>query len=106
MTFSSTLCDPWQCNSDPVKPLANGEPEEMIDRDAPQVTPTTAVEILFMNNIFLRFGEPNFVPLTSLGLKRKRRMLYFSSEIGELDALRARHYQEQTQQLIYSRSVY
>ena len=46
---------------------------------------TTAVEARFTNTLVTRQGEPDYVPLTTnLGLKYKRRMLYFPMDFGEL----------------------
>ena len=51
----------------------------------PQVSLTTAVEARFVNTLVNRNGEPDYVPLTTnLGLKYKRRMLYFPMDSGEL----------------------
>ena len=46
---------------------------------------TTAVEARLTNTLVTRLGEPDYVPLkTNLGLKYKRRMLYFPMDFGEL----------------------
>ena len=46
---------------------------------------TTAVEARFANTLVTRLGEPAYVPLTTnIGLKYKRRMLYFPMDFGEL----------------------
>ena len=46
---------------------------------------STAVAARFVNRLVTRTGEPNYVPLTTnLGLKNKRRMLYFPMDFGEL----------------------
>ena len=53
--------------------------------DGPVVTLTATVEERFVNTLISRDGEPNYVPLTTnLGLKYKRRMLYFPMDFGEL----------------------
>ena len=49
------------------------------------VTLTATAEERFVNTLISRDGEPDYVPLTTnLGLKYKRRMLYFPMDFGEL----------------------
>ena len=49
------------------------------------VTLTSTVEERYMHTLISRDGEPDYVPLTTnLGLKYKRRMLYFPMDFGEL----------------------
>ena len=51
----------------------------------PQVSLATAVTARFVNTLVTRTGEPDYVSLTTnLGLKYKRRMLYFPMDFGEL----------------------
>ena len=51
----------------------------------PVVTLAATVEERFVNTLISRDGEPDYVPLnTNLGLKYKRRMLYFPMDFGEL----------------------
>ena len=46
---------------------------------------TATVEERYVNTMVSRNGEPDYVPLTTnLGLKYKRRMLYFPMVFGEL----------------------
>ena len=46
---------------------------------------TATVEEHYVNTLISRNGEPDYVPLTTnLGLKYKRRMLYFPMDFGEL----------------------
>ena len=53
--------------------------------DGPVVTLAATVEERFVNTLISRLGEPAYVPLTTnLGLKYKRRMLYFPMDFGEL----------------------
>ena len=53
--------------------------------DGPVVTLAATVEERFVNTLISRHGEPDYVPLTTnLGLKYKRRMLYFPMDFGEL----------------------
>ena len=49
------------------------------------VTLTATVEERYVNTLISRNGEPDYVPwTTNLGLKYKRRMLYFPMDFGEL----------------------
>ena len=51
----------------------------------PEVSLATAVAARFVSTLVTRTGEPDYVPLTTnLGLKYKRRMLYFPMDFGEL----------------------
>ena len=51
----------------------------------PQVSLATAVAARFANTLVTRTREPDYVPLTTkLGLKYKRRMLYFRMDFGYL----------------------
>ena len=51
----------------------------------PVVTLAATVEERFVNTLISRDSEPDYVPLnTNLGLKYKRRMLYFPMDFGEL----------------------
>ena len=53
--------------------------------DGPVVTLAATVAERFVNTLISRLGEPDYVPLTTnLGLKYKRRMLYFPMDFGEL----------------------
>ena len=53
--------------------------------DGPVVTLAATVEERFVNTLISRHGEPDYVPLTTnLGLKYKRRMLYFPMDFGQL----------------------
>ena len=46
---------------------------------------TTDIEARFVDTLVTRNGEPDYVPLTTnLGIKYKRRMLYFPMYTGEL----------------------
>ena len=51
----------------------------------PQISLATTAAARFVNTLVTRTGEPDYVPLTTnLGLKYKRRMLYFLMDFGEL----------------------
>ena len=85
LTLTKALVDPWQYNRTTTT-LPN--PEESINKpseEGPMVMLTAAVEERFVNSLISRAGEPDYVPLTTnLGLKYKRRMLYFPMDFGEL----------------------
>ena len=77
--------DPWQHNPPPGSQMTHTEPDDEFLRVGPQVSLATAVAARFLNTLITRTGEPDYVPLTtSLGLKYKRRMLYFPMDFGEL----------------------
>ena len=85
LTLTKALVDPWQYNrTTTTLPI----PEESITKpseEGPMVMLTAAVEERFVNTLISRAGEPDYVPLTTnLGLKYKRRMLYFPMDFGEL----------------------
>ena len=62
-----------------------GENTEELPHNGPLVTLTATVEERFVNTLISRHGEPDYVPLTTnLGLKNKRRKLYFRMDFGKL----------------------
>ena len=77
--------DPWQHDVPPTRQMTHTEPDDEFHRAGPQVSLTAAVAARFENTLVTRTGEPDYVPLTTnLGLKYKRRMLYFPMDFGEL----------------------
>ena len=83
--LTTALVDQWQLvpNSFALPPPQ--EPETEFYTFGPQVSLASAVEARFVNTLVTRNGEPDYVPLTTnLGLKYKRRMLYFPMDFGEL----------------------
>ena len=77
--------DAWQTKPNPCTLPAQHTQGHQFDSLGPQVSLTTAVEARFTNTLVTRQGEPDYVPLTTnLGLKYKRRMLYFPMDFGEL----------------------
>ena len=77
--------DPWQHNTPPGCQMTHTEPDDEFLRVGPQVSLATAVAARFVNTLITRTGEPDYVPITTnLGLKYKRRMLYFPVDFGEL----------------------
>ena len=83
--LTMALVDQWQLvpNSSALPPPQ--EPETEFYTFGPQVSLASAVEARFVNTLVTRNGEPDYVPLTTnLGLKYKRRMLYFPMDFGEL----------------------
>ena len=85
LTLTKALVDPWQYNRTTT---TSPNPQESINKpseEGPMVMLTAAVEERFVNSLISRVGEPDYVPLTTnLGLKYKRRMLYFPMDFGEL----------------------
>ena len=83
--LSTASVDPWQkvwINTN--SPIQEAIPEQL-PHNGPLVTLTATVEERFVNTLISRNGEPDYVPLnTNLGLKYKRRMLYFPMDFGEL----------------------
>ena len=82
--------DPWQNDTPPNCQMTYNGPDNEFHRVGPQVSLATAVAARFVNALITRTGEPDYVPLTTnLGLKYKRRMLYFPMDFGEqtLDGL-------------------
>ena len=70
MVLVKAKVDPWQ---------------HEFHRAGPQVSLATTVAARFVNTLITGTGEPDYVPLTTnLGLKYKRRMLYFPMDFGEL----------------------
>ena len=79
------LVDPWQTKHGPCALSAQDYYEDGLYNLGPQVSLTTAVEARFVNTLGTRYEAPDYVPLTTnLGLKYKRRMLYFPMDFGEL----------------------
>ena len=83
--LSAALVHPWQMNHASLHLLAQDDLQDDSHHDGTQVSLTTAVEARVVNTLVMRTGEPDYVPLTTkLGLKYKRRMLYFPMDFGEL----------------------
>ena len=83
--LTKALVDAWQAKSDPCALSTQDEKEDQFCNFGPQVFLTTALEGRFSNTLVTRSGEPDYAPLTTnLGLKHKRRMLYFPMDFGEL----------------------
>ena len=84
-TLTNALVDPWQTN-DTLPHLPNQHKQaDVIPNSGPQVSLTTAVEARYVNTLMTRMVELDYVPLTTnLGLKYKRRMLYFPMDFDEL----------------------
>ena len=83
--LSVAAVDPWQTPRVVPSTTIYAEPKTQLPPDGPVVTLTATVEERFMNTLISRDSEPDYVPLTTnLGLKYKRRMLYFLTDFGEL----------------------
>ena len=83
--LSKALVDLWQRTWVAPHSPTHDEPLPNLPLSGPLVTLTATVEERFINTLISRHGEHDYVPLTtSLGLKYKRRMLYFPMDFGEL----------------------
>ena len=81
--MSAASIDPWQTPRPFTATYA--ETQTYLPPDGTVVTLTATVEERYMHTLISRDGEPDYVPLTTnLGLKYKRRMLYFPMDFGEL----------------------
>ena len=77
--------DPWQHGTYLTHQTTHSDADDEFHRVGPQVSLATAVTARFVNTLVTRTGEPDYVPLTTnLGLKYKRRMLYFPMDFGDL----------------------
>ena len=83
--LSAAFVDPWQHTPADIHPPTQGDLTEELPQNGPLVTLTATLEERFVNTLISRQDEPEYVPLTTnLGLKYRRRMLYFPMDIGEL----------------------
>ena len=85
--LTKALFDPWQEKSNTCASRAQNELEHESCKSGLQVSLTTAFEARFVSTLVTRnyAGVPDYVPLTTnLGLKFKRRMLYFPMDFSEL----------------------
>ena len=75
--LSRALIEPWQPNFDAIKDQPHAEET--------QATPGLLDETAFIHVLLTKEGEPAYIPLsTNLGLKYKKRMLYFPMDFREL----------------------
>ena len=75
--LSRALIEQWQRNFDAIKDQPHAEET--------QATPGLLDETAFIHVLVTKEGEPAYIPLsTNLGLKYKKRMLYFPMDFGEL----------------------
>ena len=80
-TLSRALIDLWQPNFEATIAEVDARHRQE-DRKAPN---SLLDETAFLHLLVAKEGEPSYVPLsTNLGLKFKRRMLYFPMDFGEL----------------------
>ena len=85
VVLAQARVDPWQNYTPPRCQTTQNGPDNELHRVGPQVCLATAVAARFVNTLITRTGEPDYVPLTTnLGLKYKRRILYFPMDFGEL----------------------
>ena len=90
MVLAKARVDPWQHGTHPIHHTTHPVDDDELHRVGPQISLASAVTARFVNTLITRTGEPDYVPLTTnLGLKYKRRMLYFPMDFGEqtLDGL-------------------
>ena len=83
--FINARVDPWQHGPQLTHQTSHSDVGHKSQHVGPQVFLATAVAARFVSTLVTRTGEPDYVPLTTnLGLKYKRRMLYFPMDFGEL----------------------
>ena len=76
-TLSRALIEPWQPNFEATKDQPHAQKT--------QATPSLLHETSFIHVLVNKEGEPAYLPLsTNLGLKHKKRMLYFPMDFEEL----------------------
>ena len=79
--LSRALIELWQPNSEVIL----GEIEETPEQEDHQDLISLLDETAFLHILVEQQGEPSYIPLsTNLGLKIKRRMIYFPMDFGEL----------------------
>ena len=77
--------DPWHHGAQLAHQTTHSNVGDEFHHEESQVSLATAVAARYMSTLVTRTGEPDYVPLTTnLGLKYKRRMLYFPMDFGEL----------------------
>ena len=80
--LSRALIELWQTNTEA---LHQENAEDYLDQQTNEVEPSLLDETAFLNILVIKEGEPAYIPLsTNLGLKFKRRKLYFPMDFGEL----------------------
>ena len=85
MVLAKARVDPWKRSTYFTHQTTHAAAADDFHHVGPQVSLATAVTARFVNTIVTRTGEPDYVPLTTnLGLKYKRRMLYFPMDFGKL----------------------
>ena len=83
--FINARVDPWQQGPQLTHQTSHSDVGLKSQHVGPQVSLATAVAARFVSTLVTRTGGPDYVPLTTnLGLKYKRRMLYFPMDFGEL----------------------
>ena len=80
--LTRTLIELWQPNSEIIN---KKEIEDPAIANGHQSEPGLLDESVFLHVLITKEGEPAYIPLsTNLGLKYKKRMLYFPMDFGEL----------------------
>ena len=82
-TLINARVDPWQHEAQFTTHMIHPDATDEFHRGRPKVSLASSAR--FVNTLVTRIGEPDNVPLTTnLGLKYKRRMLYFPMDFGQL----------------------
>ena len=80
--LSRALIELWQTNTEA---LHQKNEEECLNQQTPEAETSLLDKTAFINILVIKEGELAYIPLsTNLGLKFKRRMLYFPMDFGEL----------------------
>ena len=85
MVLIKARVDPWQHGPQLTHQTTHSDVGDKSYHAGPHVSLATAVAARFVSTLVTRTGVPDYVPLTTnLGVKYKRRMLYFPMDFGEL----------------------
>ena len=83
--LTKAFVESWQSKWAATSPATHEESMKEFYQHVPVVTLTATLEERFVNTLISLDGEPDYIPLTTkLGLKYKRRLLYFPMDFGEL----------------------
>ena len=83
--LNNALVDPGQAKRTSVHLTAQNDPQDKNSHNGIKISLTAEIEACFAHMLVMRTGEPDYVPLaTNLGLRHKRRKLYFPMDFGEL----------------------
>ena len=80
--LSRAIIELWQTNTEA---LHQKIAEECLNQQTHETEPSLLDEAAFLNILVIKEGEPAYIPLsTNLGLKFKRRMLYFPMDSNRI----------------------